>query len=103
MIDLLIPVLFWLSIPLSLAFSIAGVSKKKPWMALLGAVLFLPVSYYFNGSPTSRGYMIFLPLFQAGSALAVWKGKMKWAWSLLLPAFLTVIWFAGVILYYQAL
>jgi hypothetical protein len=101
MIQLLIPALFWLSVPLSLIVSVIGVLKNSYWLALLGAVLFLPLSYYFNGSPTLHGSAILLPLFQVGSAAAVKENDKVWAWLLLLPAFFTVLWFVGVVVYYR--
>ena len=98
---MLIAILFWVSIPLSLAASVSGVLKDKFWLVLIGAVLFLPISYYLNGSPTLHGFAILLPLFQVGSAAAVREGNKRWAWLLLLPAFLMVIWFVVVIGLYQ--
>ena len=101
MSELLVPVLFWLSIPVSLALSVIGILKNKYWFLLIGAVLFFPISYYFNGSPTINGYGLFLPVFQVISAAAVKEGNRFWAWLFLLPAFLTVIWFISVVLFYQ--
>ena len=98
---MLIIVFFWLSIPVSLALSIIGVLKDKYWFLLMGAVLFFPISYYFNGSPTFHGYGLFLPVFQVISAAAVKEGNKLWAWLFLLPAFLIVFWFISVALIYQ--
>jgi hypothetical protein len=98
---MLIIVFFWLSIPVSLALSIIGVLKNKYWFLLIGAVLFFPISYYFNGSPTFHGYGLFLPIFQVISAAAVREGNKLWAWLFLLPAFLIVFWFISVALIYQ--
>ncbi|MBL8061790.1 MAG: hypothetical protein JNK32_02135 [Anaerolineales bacterium] len=98
---LLVPILFWLSIPLSLVFSVIGVWKRNFWLVLLGAVLFFPISYYFNGSPSLYGFAIFLPFFQVASAAAVKEEHPLWAWLLLVPAFFTVLWFIGIILFYQ--
>ena len=98
---MLIIVLFWLSIPVSLMLSIIGVLKNKYWFLLIGAVLFFPISYYFNGSPTFHGYGLFLPVFQVISAAAVREGNKLWAWLFLLPAFLIVFWFISVALIYQ--
>ena len=98
---MLIVILFWLSIPVSLVLSIIGVLKNKYWFLLIGAVLFFPISYYFNGSPTFHGYGLFLPIFQVISAAAVREGNKLWAWLFLLPAFLTVFWFISVALIYQ--
>lgn len=98
---MLIAVLFWASIPLSLVVSVIGVWKDKFWLVLIGAVAFLPISYYMNGSPTLHGLAILFPLFQVGSAAAVREGNKQWAWLLLAPAFLVVIWFVVVIVLYQ--
>lgn len=99
--QMLIPFLFWISIPVSLMFSVIGVLKNKYWLVLIGAVLFFPISYYFDGSPTVHGYGLFLPLFQVISAAAVRKGNRLWAWLCLLPAFFIALWFISVILLYQ--
>ena len=98
---MLIAILFWVSIPLSLAASVSGVLKDKFWLVLIGAVLFFPVSYYLNGSPSLYGFAILLPLFQVGSAAAVREGNKLWAWLLLLPAFISILWFLVVIIIYQ--
>ena len=98
---MLIAILFWVSIPLSLAASVGGVLKDKFWLVLIGAVLFFPVSYYLNGSPSLYGFTILLPLFQVGSAAAVREGNKLWAWLLLLPAFISILWFLVVIIIYQ--
>lgn len=101
MSELLVPVLFWLSIPASLALSVLGVLKNKYLLVLVGAVLFFPISYYFNGSPTTHGYGLFLPAFQVISAAALREGSKWWAWLFLLPAFFIVIWFIAVVLLNQ--
>jgi hypothetical protein len=92
-LDILIPILFWSSILLSLALSVLGAVKGKYWLLLTGAVLFLPICYYFNGSPVFHGYFICVPAFQVMGAAAVRQGRKVWAWLLLAPAFLTAIWF----------
>jgi len=99
--EMLIPILFWVSIPVSLALSVMGVLKNKYLLVLIGAVLFFPISYYFNGSPTFYGYGLFMPIFQVISAAAVKKGNKLWAWLFLLPAFFIVLWFVAVALLYQ--
>ncbi len=101
MSELLIPVIFWLSIPVSLSLSVLGVLKNKYWLALIGAALFFPLSYYFNGFPTFHGYGLFLPIFQIISAAAVKEGNKLWAWLFLLPALSTVFWFIFVVLFNQ--
>lgn len=101
MADLIIPILFWISIPLSLALSVIGILKNKYWLILIGALLFIPVSYYINGSPSVNGYGLFLPIFQVISSAAVREGKKLWAWLFLLPAFYIVIRFILFILIYH--
>ena len=101
MSQILIPLLFWLSIPASLTLSVIGVLKSRYWFVLIGAVLIFPIAYYFNGSPTFYGYGLFLPVFQVISAVAVKEGYKLWAWLFLTPAFLVVIWFIFVALSYQ--
>lgn len=85
----------------SLVLSVAGVLKDKFWLVILGAVLFIPFSYYLNGSPGLRGFAILLPLFQMGCAAAVRENNKLWAWLLLLPAFLASLWVFGVVLLYN--
>ena len=98
---MLFALLFWLCIPLSLIVSVIGVQKGRFWLVLLGALFFVPVTYYLNGSPNFRGYAILLPLFQVLSAAAVREKNKPWGWLLLAPAFLTIFWFLAVVLYYQ--
>ena len=76
----------------SLAVSVAGVLKDKFWLVIIGAVLFVPFSYYINGYPSLRGFAILLPLFQMGSAAAVREKNKLWAWLLLAPALFVSLW-----------
>jgi hypothetical protein len=85
----------------SLALCLSGVLKDKFWLVIIGAVLFIPFSYYLNGLPDLRGFAILLPLFQMGSAAAVRENNKVWAWILLVPAFLVSLWVLGVALYFQ--
>jgi hypothetical protein len=80
----------------SLLISVIGVWKEKPWLVLIGAVLFLPFSYYLFGSPALHGFPALLPLSYFGSAAAVYAKKKALAWILLLPAFLVSLWVAAV-------
>lgn len=102
MIEFLIAMIFGFpAVFLSLLLSVIGILKDKFWLVIVGAILFVPFSYYLNGSPGLRGFAIFLPLFQAGSAVAV-RGKNKlWAWLLVLPAFFVSLWVLGLALFYQ--
>lgn len=99
--EMLVPILFWVSIPASLALSVIGVLKNRYWLILIAAALLIPLSYYFNGSPSFNGFGFFLPIFQIISAAAVREGNKLWAWLFLAPAFLAVLWFIFAALYYQ--
>lgn len=84
------------TVVLSLLFSAIGVVRMKVWLVILGAVLLLPFAYYMNGYPNLRGFAILLPFFQMGSAAAVRENNKIWAWILLAPPFLAVLWIIGV-------
>jgi len=99
--ELLVTLLFWSSILFSLTLSVLGVLKEKSWLVIIGAILFFPISYYFNGSPSFHGYGLFLPLFQVISAAAVREKNKLWAWLFLAPSFLIVLWLIVVALFYQ--
>jgi hypothetical protein len=102
MTDLLIPIFFGFpAVLISLTVSVIGILKEKFWLVIIGAVLFIPFSYYLSGSPGSYRLPILLPLSQVISAAAV-RGKNKiWAWVLLAPAFLATLWVIVIIVYYQ--
>ncbi|NWG05860.1 MAG: hypothetical protein HXY35_04130 [Chloroflexi bacterium] len=85
----------------SLLLSVVGILKEKFWLVLIGAVLFIPFSYYLSGSPGLYRLPILLPLFQIGSAVAVRAKKKSWAWLLLFPAFFASLWVVVVVLFYQ--
>ena len=86
---------------LSLLVSVIGVLKEKYWLVIIGAVLFIPFAYYLSGAPGTYGLPLLLPLFQVLSAAAVREKSRRWAWILLLPAFLAVLWVVAVALFYQ--
>jgi hypothetical protein len=58
---------------LSLVIPTVGVAKKIFWLLLIGAALFIPFACYLSGAPGTKGPAILLPLFQIGSAAAVYK------------------------------
>jgi hypothetical protein len=93
MVDLFVVMVFGLpAVLVSLILSVIGVWKDRFWLVLLGAVLFVPFSYYLNGSPGARGFAILLPFFQVVSAAAVRERNKVWAWVLLAPPFLATLW-----------
>lgn len=81
---------------LSLLVSVIGVVQGKYWLVIIGAVLFIPFSYYLNGAPGANGFAILLPLFQIVSAAAVREGNRLWSWLMLVPAFLASLWVLAV-------
>lgn len=97
--DFLIAMLFGFpAVILSLLVSAIGVLKEKVWLVVVGAVLFLPFSYYLSGAPGLAGLPLLLPGFQVGSAIAVREKKRMWAWLLLLPPLLVILWILGAVL-----
>lgn len=84
----------------ALVVSIIGLIKRKIWLVVLGAFLFLPFVYYFGGSPTTR-IIIVLPLLHFGSAYALYKNNKIMAWSLLSPVVFFVLFVAGIVLTYH--
>ena len=80
----------------SLLVSGIGVWKEKFWLVLIGAVLFMPFSYYLFGSPSVIGLPAIILLSYFGSAAAVYAKKKTLAWIMLLPAFLVSLWVATV-------
>ena len=85
----------------SLLVSAIGIHKEKYWLVLIGAVLFIPFSYYLSGSPSLHGFPIILQLFQLVSAAAVREKNRLFAWLLLLPAFLSTLLVVGAVLFYR--
>lgn len=85
----------------SLLISALGILREKYGLVILGAILFVPFSYYLSGAPGSAGLPLLLPVFQVGSALAVRENKNRWAWILFAPALLVTLWVLGVALVYN--
>ena len=101
--DLFVIMLFgYPAVGLSLLLSALGVWKKKYWLVLLGALLFIPFSYYLSGAPGSYRLPLFLPIFQVFSAVAVREQQTRWAWLLLIPAALATLYIVLVAVLYQA-
>lgn len=98
--DLLPIVLFWLAIILSLILSVIGLVKNKTWLVLIGAILFLPLIYYFAKAPTT-GIIVILPFLHFGSAYAVYKNNKMLAWSLFSPVIFFVLFVISIILVNQ--
>lgn len=97
--DILVVIVFGFpAVFLSLLVSAIGVFKEKVWLVIVGAVLFVPFSYYLSGAPGSAGLPLLLPGFHVGSAIAVRERNRLWAWLLLLPPLLVILWVLIVVL-----
>ena len=87
----------------SLLVSAIGIRKDKYWLVIVGALLFIPFSYYLNGAAHNNGLPFLLPLFQILSAAAVREKNKLWAWILWAPAFLVSLYILGVVLFGRSL
>lgn len=96
LMDFLPIVLFWLSIIVSLILSVIGLVKNKAGFVLIGAVLFLPLIYYFANTPATR-IIIVLPFLHFGSAYALYKNNKLMAWSLFSPVIFFVLFVIAII------
>ena len=92
--------IFGILVILALGFSIFGLVKNKTWLIVIGAILFLPLIYYFANSPATR-IIIVLPFLHVGSAFAVYKNNKMLAWSLFSPVIFFVLFVIGIVLIYQ--
>lgn len=88
---------------LSLVLSAIGIWKGKYWLVIVGALLFIPFSYYLNGAAHNNGLPFLLPLLQVLSAAAVHQKNKLWAWILLAPTFLVSLYILGVVLFGRSL
>ena len=79
----------------SMLVSVIGIITEKFWLVIAGAILFVPFSYYLSGAPGLAGLPILLPGFLVGSALAVRGRNRLWAWLLLAPSALAILWILG--------
>ena len=95
MIDILAPmVVGWPMIGLVLGISLVGLAVKRWWLLLAGAILVLPPAYYLSGNPSISYLSYLVPLFLAGSAIAVKSRKFLAGWLLFLPVAIAFIWLA---------
>ena len=96
MLDFLIPMFFgWPMIIISLGFAFAGIMLKRRALSLIGAVLFLPPTWYLG---LYFAFSLILPLFLFGSAYAVSNGKSALAFLLIVPVLIAAGWLAFLIL-----
>jgi len=104
MSNIFIPIIFGLPLALvSFGSSLFGLIRKRYWFLVAGAVLILPSSYYLSGAPSSYRLPLLLPLFLLGSAYAVYKNKMVFAWVLFAPILLDILFFIYLFVYAQTM
>jgi len=86
---------------IAMVVSVIGIWKEKYWLVILGAVLFIPFSYYLNGAAHGSGFPWLLPLLQIISAAAVSEKNKLWAWLLFLPSLLISVYVIVAVLFFQ--
>lgn len=95
--ELLIQMVFgWPAIITSILLSIAGVWLKKPAVLVAAGIVGLPFALYMTA-----GYhmpALILPLFQFGSAFAITRQKMLFAWLFITPMIFSAAFLAYVVL-----
>lgn len=101
MADFFIQLLFFPAAFVSLIVSAIGVHKDKYGLVILGAFLFFPFSYYMFGASHANPFAFLPLLFQVISAAAIREKNKLWAWILLAPSFLAMLWIVGAVLLYQ--
>ena len=66
----------------SIIITAYAISRKSWWIALIGAVLLLPVELYLAGTPLFSWALV-IPVFHFAVALCVGLNKQSVAWVLL--------------------
>lgn len=85
----------WPAMILSLVFTIAGALSKRTALSVAAALLFLLPGWYL--SHYSLAFAV-IPLCIFGSAYAVWKNKISFAYALIVPPCIALIALAIVVL-----
>jgi hypothetical protein len=101
MAEFFIQFLFFPAAFLSVIVSVIGILKDKHWLVIIGAVLFLPFSYYMFGASQANPFAFVPVLLQMVSAAAVREKYTVWAWILLTPSLLVILWIVRAVLWYQ--
>lgn len=57
----MITAVLWISFALSLISLIAGIMSQSWKLAILSAILLLPLAYYLSGAENGLRYLMFLP------------------------------------------
>ena len=99
MSSMLGPIVFgWPMIGLVVFIALVGLTWKRWWLLLVGAVLSLPPVYYLSGNPSINYISFLVPMFLGGAAFA-WKNKKMLAgWLLCLPVALATLWLAVLVI-----
>jgi hypothetical protein len=85
----------------ALAVVAFGILNDKYWLVLIGALLFVPFSYYIYGASRANGFALLPLLSLLLSAAAVREKNKRWAWILAAPALVETLWVVVVALAYQ--
>ena len=88
-------------VTVALTLVVIGIIKDKYWLVLFGAVLFTPFSYYIFGASSANMFALVPLLFLILSAAAVREKNRLWAWIMVTPSFLIVLWVLAVALVFQ--
>ena len=95
----------WPLAVLSLAVSIFGILDGRAWLVFLGALMIGPFAYSLNfEAPHYYGLPLLLPLLQIGSAAALKEDHPVWAWILLAPTIIVLMWmfvFVSIVGYFK--
>ena len=74
---------------ISLLFSVLAIWKKWPWLLIVAGLWTIPATIYLSFASGLPLYLI--SLLQFGGAYAVFKGKTRLAWLLLIPLLLSTL------------
>lgn len=78
----------WPAIIGSLVLTVIGLAVKKPLVVAIGGALLLPFSIFLTRTFFPA---ILLPLFQFGAAFALWRGRTRLGWLLLVPLVIVIV------------
>jgi hypothetical protein len=87
--DRLSVILFgWPALTGSLLLTIVGLVARKTVLVAIGAALLVPFSLFLGRTFPP---VLSLPFFHFGSAAALWRGRVRLAWLLLIPLALLLV------------
>ncbi len=97
MTEIFLQIIFgWPAIIASILLSIAGVWLKKPGLLVAAGFVGIPFALYMSLGYHTPAWI--LPLFQFGSAFAITRQKMFYAWLFITPMIFSAALLAYVVL-----